>query len=179
MKNSARDLLSHVKPSKGREHRVIPEFNRLSKTMLVENRMAFPKKLAIAIATLGMVSAVAIAGTPSVADNAAHDAHHPGKAAAKAPSKANREADDQMQSMRAMHEKMMNAKTPQERAALMDEQMKVMQNGMSTMGMMGANSSGMPMSTRHESMEKRMDMMEMMMQAMMDRQAAQEHPAEK
>lgn len=147
--------------------------------MLMENKMAFHQKLAIAIATLGMVSAAAIAGTPSAADNAAHNAHHPSKAAANAPSKANREANDQMQSMRAMHEKMMNAKTPQERAALMDEQMKVMQNGMNMMGMMGANSSGMPMSSRHESMEKRMDMMEMMMQAMMDRQAAQEYPAEK
>ncbi|WP_321802760.1 hypothetical protein [Burkholderia sp. BCC1993] len=145
----------------------------------MENKMASPHKLAIAIATLGMVSAVAIAGTPAAADNAAHDAHHPNKAAAKAPNKSIREADDQMQAMRAMHEKMMNAKTPQERAALMDEQMKVMQNGMSMMEMMGARSSGMPMSSRHESMEMRMDMMQMMMQAMMDRQAAQEHPAEK
>jgi len=141
--------------------------------------MAFPQKLAIAIATLGMVSAVAIAGTPAAADNAAHNAHHPNKTTEKAPSKANREADDQMQTMHAMHEKMMNAKTPQERAALMDEQMKVMQNGMSMMEMMGGSSSRMPMSSGHASIEKRMDMMQMMMQAMMDRQAAQEHPAEK
>lgn len=141
--------------------------------------MAFPQKLAIAIATLGMASAVAIAGTPAAADNAAHDAHHPNKATAKAPSKENREADEQMQTMRVMHEKMMNAKTPQERAALMDEQMKVMQNGMSMMEMMGAHTSSTPMSSRQGSMEMRMDMMQMMMQAMMDRQAAQEHPAEK
>jgi hypothetical protein len=33
-------LLSDVKPSKGREHRVIPEFNRLSKTMLVDRQAA-------------------------------------------------------------------------------------------------------------------------------------------
>nr|WP_244117536.1 HAD-IC family P-type ATPase [Burkholderia contaminans] len=103
-----------------------------------------------------MVSAAAIAGTSAAADNAAHDAHHPNKAAAKAPSKSNRAADDQMQAMRVMHEKMMNAKTPQERAALMDEQMKVMQNGMSMMEMMGAHSSSMPMSSRQGSMEMRM-----------------------
>lgn len=36
--------------------------------MFVENKMAFPQKTAIAIATLGMVSAVAIAGTPAAAD---------------------------------------------------------------------------------------------------------------
>ncbi|HHX4056028.1 MAG: hypothetical protein ACN6QT_16355 [Burkholderia contaminans] len=141
--------------------------------------MAFPRKLAVAIATLGMVSAAAITGTSAAADNAAHDAHHPNKATAKAPSKSNRAADDQMQAMRVMHEKMMNAKTPQERAALMDEQMKVMQNGMSMMEMMGAHSSSMPMSSRQGSMEMRMEMMQMMMQAMMDRQTAREHPAEK
>ncbi|WP_366887835.1 hypothetical protein, partial [Streptomyces sp. NPDC005476] len=95
------------------------------------------------------------------------------------PSKSNRAADDQMQAMRVMHEKMMNAKTPQERAALMDEQMKVMQNGMSMMEMMGAHSSSMPMSSRQGSMEMSMEMMQMMMQAMMDRQTAREHPAEK
>ncbi|WP_322072544.1 hypothetical protein [Burkholderia cepacia] len=145
----------------------------------MENKMAFPRKLAIAITALGMASASAIAGTPAAGDSAAHDAHHPNKAAAKAPGKSNREADDQMQAMRAMHEKMMNAKTPEERAALMDEQMKVMQNGMGMMEMMGTHSSGMPMSSRQGSMEMRMDMMQMMMQAMMDRQAAREHPAEK
>ena len=37
-----------------------------------------------------------------------------------------------------MHEKMMNAKTPQERSKLMAEHMKAMQNGMSMMeGMSG------------------------------------------
>ncbi|WP_217588769.1 hypothetical protein [Burkholderia sp. GbtcB21] len=66
MKNSVRDSLSHVKPSKERQHRVILGFNRLSRTMLVENKMAFPQKLAIA--TLGMVSAVAIAGAPAAAN---------------------------------------------------------------------------------------------------------------
>ncbi|MCW3657289.1 hypothetical protein K6L27_03815 [Burkholderia cenocepacia] len=87
--------------------------------------------------------------------------------------------DEQMQRMRDIHERMMGAKTPQERAALMDEQMKVMQNGMSMMNMMGMDRSRMPMSSRHDEMEKRMDMMQMMMQAMMDRQSAQDRPADK
>ena len=159
MKNSVRDPLSHVKPSKGRRHRVILGFDQRSRTMLTENKAAFPQKLAIAIATVGMVSAVAIAGTAAAAD----DARHPNKAAEKAPIKSNREADDQMQAMRVMHEKMMNAKTPQERVALMGEQMKVMQNGMCMMEMTSAHSSSMPMSSRQGSMEMRMDMMQMMM----------------
>jgi hypothetical protein len=72
-----------------------------------------------------------------------------------------------------MHEKMMAAKTPEERQALMAEHMKVMRDGMGMMGQMkapggkGANSPASP-----EMMGKRMDMMEMMMQMMMDREAA-------
>ncbi|KVK86565.1 hypothetical protein WJ47_05860 [Burkholderia ubonensis] len=87
--------------------------------------------------------------------------------------------DEQMQRMRDMHERMMSAKTQQERATLMDEQMKVMQNGMSMMDMMGKDTSRMPMSPPHDEMERRMDMMQMMMQAMMDRQSVQDHPADK
>ena len=37
---------------------------------------------------------------------------------------------DQMQAMQAMNEKMLAAKTPEERNALMTEHMKLMQNGM-------------------------------------------------
>jgi len=85
-----------------------------------------------------------------------------------------------MKQMQAMHEKMMAATTPEERAALMDEQMKSMQNGMHMMDMMKQDSSGMPMSgQKHEMMEMRLDMMQMMMQAMMDRQSAQTPPTGK
>ncbi|MBH2018787.1 MAG: hypothetical protein I8H91_04345, partial [Burkholderiales bacterium] len=47
--------------------------------------------------------------------------------------------DAQMKTMQAMHEKMMNAKTPEERSQLMAEHMKTMQDGMAMMdGMPGA-----------------------------------------
>jgi hypothetical protein len=89
-----------------------------------------------------------------------------------------------MKSMQEMHDKMMAAKTPEERSALMKDHMKTMQDGMAMMGqmrggMMGGGAmgmggggkgagNGMPMDA--EMMKRRMDMMEMMMQMMMDRQ---------
>lgn len=108
--------------------------------------------------------------------------------------------DNKMKAMREMHEKMANAKTPEERQALMAEHMKVMHEGMGMMnmmccmggmggmgGMQGMQGMG-PMSgasaprggmairhsmrQRHEMMEKRMDMMQHMMQMMMDRMPA-------
>ncbi len=100
--------------------------------------------------------------------------------------------DEQMKTMRAMHEKMMSAKTPEERSKLMTDHMKAMQDGMSmmkdmsgmggpmagtgamgAMGSMGAGADpkGMPadMAKHHQMMAKRMDMMQMMMEMMMDR----------
>ena len=84
--------------------------------------------------------------------------------------------DKQMQVMREMHEKMMRAKTPEERNALMAEHMKTMQEGMNMMGgMAGHVMGGMrgqikgDMTTQHQMMEKRMEMMQTMMQMMMDR----------
>ena len=41
--------------------------------------------------------------------------------------------DAQMKAMREMHDKMMRARTPEERNALMAEQMKLMQDGMAMM----------------------------------------------
>ena len=107
--------------------------------------------------------------------------------------------DRHMKSMQAMHEKMVAARTPEQRQALMDEHMKLMREGMSMMqdmrrrmmmgmggkggmggmggmdgmgGMGGAGGGkgmGMGMEDRQQMMEKRMDMMESMMQMMMDR----------
>ena len=80
-----------------------------------------------------------------------------------------------MKAMREMHDKMMAAKTPEERNALMAERMKTMQDGMAMMkdmssgGMAGMKGDG---SARHQMMEKRMEMMEAMMQMMMDRPPA-------
>ena len=97
--------------------------------------------------------------------------------------------DEQMKTMRAMHEKMMSAKTPEERSKLMADHMKAMQDGMGmmkdmsgmggpmagtgAMGAMGAmgDVKGMPADkAKHDQMmAKRMDMMQMMMEMMMDR----------
>ena len=85
--------------------------------------------------------------------------------------------DSKMKAMDEMHQKMMTAKTPEEKKALMAEHMKTMQDGMKTMGMMGGVSMAdmqgkkpMPGTTaqRLQAMEKRMAMMESMMQMMMD-----------
>jgi hypothetical protein len=94
-----------------------------------------------------------------------HAAHHPqgGPPAAK--------ADQQMKTMQDMHQKMMAAKTPEERKALMAEHMKAMQGGMSMMcemgGGMGAGTSGSA-----DTMKRCMDMKDMTVQMMMDREGA-------
>jgi hypothetical protein len=89
--------------------------------------------------------------------------------------------DAQMKTMQGMHEKMMNAKTPEERSKLMAEHMKTMQDGMAMMdGMSGAGMGGMKgmagmtgdMGARQQMMETRMDMMQAMMKMMMDRMPA-------
>ena len=111
-----------------------------------------------------------------------HAAHHPAGASSavvspKAPTPA--QMDMQMKAMQEMHEKMMAAKTPEERQSLMSENMKTMQDGMAMMGRMHAGSDaksgagmGGGMSMNPQMMGKRMDMMETMMQMMMDREAA-------
>ena len=117
-----------------------------------------------------------------------HQAHHPTGAAtstaAKAmPGKAGPDMarmDTQMKAMQEMHDKMMAAKTPEERNALIAEHMKTMQDGMTMMnGMSSGGMGGMKcdmkgnmkgdMAAHHHMMEKRMEMMQSMMQMMMDR----------
>ena len=89
--------------------------------------------------------------------------------------------DMQMKAMREMHEKMMNAKTPDERNKLMADHMKAMQDGMAMLGgMPGAGMGDMKgmqgmsgdMAAHHRMMAQRMEMMQMMMQMMMDRMPA-------
>ena len=89
--------------------------------------------------------------------------------------------DMQMKTMQAMHEKMMDAKTPEARNALMAEHMKSMQDGMKMMegmakpgmaGMQGMSGMSAEMSAHHAMMEKRMAMMQTMMKMMMDRMPA-------
>jgi hypothetical protein len=128
--------------------------------------------------TLVLASALALSMAASAQSAQDHAAHHPeaASAAKAAPAKpvapAPGQMDAQMKSMREMHDKMMAARTPEERQALMAEHMKVMQDGMAMMGRMKGGKPGNGMSMNPETMGKRMDMMEMMMQMMMDREAA-------
>lgn len=123
------------------------------------------------------------AATPSTmaADQAEHNQHHSDASQAKtslqnAPKSSSVQVtkmDAQMQSMRDMHEKMMNAKTPDERNGLMSDQMKTMQDGMSMMkGMMGAASTSQKIMSPQQ-MQQQMEMMQTMMQMMMDRMGMQ------
>lgn len=104
-------------------------------------------------------------------------------ASATTPASAGKMAamDSKMKAMDEMHQKMMAAKTPEEKTALMAEHMKTMQEGMKTTGMMGGpgmadmqgkkplpGNMGQPL----QMMEKRMAMMESMMQMMMDQMSA-------
>jgi hypothetical protein len=123
------------------------------------------------------------------ADANEHAGHHPENApaapASKAPSTAANavkpsddqamKMDAQMKVMREMHDKMMQAKTPEERKAMMAEHMKTMKNGMSMMnGMSGAPAKGskpaspQAMQRQIDMMQKKMDMMQTMMPMMMD-----------
>ena len=91
-----------------------------------------------------------------------------------------------MKAMHEMHHKMMNAKTPAERQALMADHMKAMQDGMAMMkdmhgGMQGmAGMAGMgdgkampaDMARRHQMMTDHMAMMQLMMDMMKQRMPA-------
>jgi hypothetical protein len=138
----------------------------------------------LAMAVLG--SSLFLAGCATGPKPEDHAAHHPAGAAAAAPAGATSgHMDTMMKSMHEMHDKMMAAKTPQDRAKLMQEHTKLMQDGMAMMGQMRGGKAGMgmggmmgggkPMSP--EMMGKRMDMMEMMMQMMMDREGMTAPPA--
>jgi hypothetical protein len=130
-----------------------------------------------AIAVVALLAGCAQFAAKDTSQADKHAAHHPAAAAGQVdPARV----DQQMRTMQDMHQKMMAAKTPSERAALMQEHMKAMQGGMAMMGQMRGTSpqesgkSSMPggMSMQHDMMQRRMDMMEMMMQMMMDREAA-------
>ena len=138
-----------------------------------------------ALTAIAFVSACASPGASNPAKADEHAGHHPDATAAAAMPAM----QDRMKAMREMHDKMMNAKTPAERQALMADHMKSMQDGMEmmkgmggmggmggmrAMGSMGGamgDGKGMPaeMAKRHQMMEGRMEMMQMMMEMMMQR----------
>ena len=145
------------------------------------------------ISILTAVAATTMATSVWAASDKAHDSHHPAATAAMQVAQATPAAPgmgmgmgasaampgqaDQMKAMQVMHDKMLAAKTPEERNALMAEQMSLMQNSMGMMGRMGRMGQGAmagkpgDMAARQGMMEQRMDMMHSTMQLMMDRMA--------
>ena len=134
---------------------------------------------------LSLAFAVSSFGTSGwAAQHEQHAGHHPAGAASAPmskpmPGKAGADMarmDTQTKAMRQMHDKVMAAKTPEERNALMAEHMKTMQDGMTMMNGMpsegrGPMQGGMKgdMAMQHRMMEQRMEMMAASMQMMMDR----------
>ena len=86
--------------------------------------------------------------------------------------------DTQLKAMRDIHVRMTSAKTRDELKALMGEHAKAMQDGISMMESMGTlgqdaqSAEPYDLATRQQIMEKRMDMMEVAMQMMVDRISA-------
>ena len=128
--------------------------------------------LALALVTLGLPI--------WAAQDDQHKLHHPaGSASAPAskpmPGKPSMQIalmDTQLKAMGAIHDRMMAAKTPEERNALMTEHMQAMQDGVTMMnGMAARGMNGMKgdMAAHHLMMDKRMEMMQATMQMMMDR----------
>jgi hypothetical protein len=104
----------------------------------------------------------------------------PATAASPMPTLA--QMDERMQKMQALHDKMMNAATPEERRKAMEDARREMQNSMGMMkpmmqggpmmggGMMGEKDKSGNAQAQMRMMGKRMDMMQMMMQMMIDQQ---------
>ncbi len=136
--------------------------------------------------SIAVLSSAAMATSTWAAADVQHDKHHPAPATGTQVAQAQpgkpgmgmragtttTDYADQMKAMHQMHDKMMAAKTPEERNALMAEHMKLMHSGMHMMGGMGAGAAAgkqADMAARQGMMEQRMDMMQSMMQMMMDR----------
>ena len=149
------------------------------------------QSLAMAVGTVALLAA----GMP-FAQDAKAPASKPSATAMQSGSSMNMggqmgQMDEHMQKMKALHEKMTSATTPEERQKVMDEQRQEMQAGMSMMnqmmqggGMMGSAGGGMmgqkgkpaDANAQIPMMQKRMDMMQMMMQTMMDQQGMMAGP---
>lgn len=131
----------------------------------------------LALATAAFLTACASQTTPgagplSAAKADEHAAHQAAAASPTAPPAMH----ERMKNMQAMRDKMMNARTPAERQALMAEHMKAMHDGMDTMkgmkgmgGMSGMKHMPMEPGKQQQMLEMRMDMMQTMMEMMMQR----------
>jgi len=137
------------------------------------------KSLALAVG-----AALALAAGISLAQDAKAPASNPNATATQSASSTNMSSqmgqmDEHMKKMQALHDKMTSATTPAERQKVMDEQRQemhasmammnpMMQGGAKTGGMMGQKGEPADAGAQMQMMQKRMDMMQMMMQTMMD-----------
>ena len=131
--------------------------------------------------------ALLFSGIVATAQDAKAPVHHD-KAAATQSMPMMGQMDEHMKKMQALHEKMVSAATPEERQKAMEEGRKEMQDGMTMMrpmmqgggmmggGMMGQKGNSADSNAQMQMMGKRMDMMQMMMQTMMDHQGAMAMP---
>ncbi|MGC8213160.1 hypothetical protein [Ralstonia pseudosolanacearum] len=143
--------------------------------------MANTRRTFIATASTGLMCAwasLALAAGPS--SSTEHDHNHPEKKTAvpvaATVQQSNADFDAQIAHLRAIRERLARANTPEERQALMNERMKVMQNMMADMRRMGdtkaAKGTGQTgqMAMCQGMMEQHTAMMQEMMQMMMDGQ---------
>jgi hypothetical protein len=149
------------------------------------------KSVAIAIGS----ALVLVAGMP-LAQDAKAPASTPKATATQSLSSTNmssqmRQMDDRMKTMQALHDRTMSATTPEERQKVMDEQRNEMQGSMAMMNQMmqgGAKMGGMgsgmtgragkpaDANVQLQMMQKRIDMMQMMLQTMQDQQGMMAGP---
>jgi predicted neutral ceramidase superfamily lipid hydrolase len=147
--------------------------------------MSTPTLNVIAAAMLWVLSGTALAQTPTPkTDHPSHQSiENPVIPAGLAPkaekTPSSEDIDKQIRAMQEMHQKMQATQTPAERAKLMERHRKVMQESMSMMSQMRGDAHAMAgmsgpggMMDMHRSMERRMAMMEQMMQMVIDRDTA-------
>jgi hypothetical protein len=119
---------------------------------------------ATTLATTFAITTLLLAGCASPGHEG-HAGHTPQGAAGHGAAGPDARYQHQMHSMSEMHQRMMAAKTPEERRALMAEHMKAMQGGMRMMCEMGAASAP-------DTMKRCTAMQDMTMKMMTEREGA-------
>ena len=124
-------------------------------------------KLGLGLSALALTLLAGCSAMPGSKPADEHAGQHPPGAASAATAPAG--DDQQMKMMQEMHRKMAEAKTPDERAALIKDRVKTLQGGMAMMGQMrgrmmgggmGMGDGKAPMAMDPAAMKRHMDMMD-------------------
>jgi hypothetical protein len=130
--------------------------------MTPSHSKGLPLALLLGFLTVPMLSPAADSGDDT------HASHHQETGTASTTTcPAAHDMNQMMEQMQSMHQQVAAAKTPAQRRSLMDAHMKAMQSGMAMMDQMASPACSSAMGGS-DMMQKRMDMMTMMMQMMMD-----------